>query len=180
MLKAGETPLAAALKGARQIGFTVISLTVSLIAVFIPLLLMGGVVGRLFREFAITLSMAVIISGMLSLTLTPMMCAQFLRQDPPGHRPNALFRWSERAFDATCEAYMRSLDWVLRHRIRHADLHGSDAGGDDLAVCGDSQRVPAAAGHRLAGRRHRCGAGHLVRDDGGAAACAGRRDGARS
>ena len=100
-VEAGETPLAAALKGARQIGFTVVSLTVSLIAVFIPLLLMGGVVGRLFREFAITLSMAVIISGVLSLTLTPMMCAQFLHHDPPGHRPNALFRWSERAFDAT-------------------------------------------------------------------------------
>ena len=115
-VEAGETSLAAALKGARQIGFTVISLTVSLIAVFIPLLLMGGVVGRLFREFAITLSMAVIISCLISLTLTPMMCAQFLRQEPPGHRPNALFRWSERAFDATCDAYMQSLDWVLRHR----------------------------------------------------------------
>ena len=115
-VEAGETPLAAALKGARQIGFTVVSLTVSLIAVFIPLLLMGGVVGRLFREFAITLSLAVVISGVLSLTLTPMMCAQFLRQDPPDHRPNALFRWSERAFDATCDGYMRSLDWVLLHR----------------------------------------------------------------
>ncbi len=115
-VEAGETPLSAALKGARQIGFTVVSLTVSLIAVFIPLLLMGGVVGRLFREFAITLSLAVIISGVLSLTLTPMMCAQFLRQDPPDHRPNALFRWSERVFDATCDGYMRSLDWVLRHR----------------------------------------------------------------
>jgi hydrophobe/amphiphile efflux-1 (HAE1) family protein len=115
-VEAGEAPLAAALKGARQIGFTVVSLTVSLIAVFIPLLLMGGVVGRLFREFAITLSMAVMISGVLSLTLTPMMCAQFLRRDPPGRRPNALFRWSERTFDASCDAYMQSLDWVLRHR----------------------------------------------------------------
>jgi multidrug efflux pump len=116
-VEAGETPLAAALKGARQIGFTVVSLTVSLIAVFIPLLLMGGVAGRLFREFAITLSMAVLISGVLSLTLTPMMCAQFLRRDPPGHRPNALFRWSEHAFDATRDAYLRSLDRVLRHRM---------------------------------------------------------------
>ena len=115
-VEAGETPLVAALKGARQIGFTVVSLTVSLIAVFIPLLLMGGVVGRLFREFAITLSLAVLISGVVSLTLTPMMCAQFLHRDPPGHRPNALFRWSERVFDATCEAYLRSLDRVLRHR----------------------------------------------------------------
>jgi multidrug efflux pump len=116
-VEAGEAPLAAALKGARQIGFTVISLTISLIAVFIPLLLMGGVVGRLFREFAITLSMAVIISCLVSLTLTPMMCAQFLRQEPPNHRPTALFRWIERGFDATCDAYMRSLDWVLRHRV---------------------------------------------------------------
>jgi hydrophobe/amphiphile efflux-1 (HAE1) family protein len=115
-VEAGETPLAAALKGARQIGFTVVSLTVSLIAVFIPLLLMGGVAGRLFREFAITLSMAVLISGVLSLTLTPMMCAQFLRRDPPGHRPNALFRGSEHAFDATRDVYLRSLDRVLRHR----------------------------------------------------------------
>ncbi|MEJ0015092.1 MAG: efflux RND transporter permease subunit [Acetobacteraceae bacterium] len=115
-VEAGETPLVAALKGSRQIGFTVISLTVSLIAVFIPLLLMGGVVGRLFREFAVTLSLAVVISGVVSLTLTPMMCAQFLRPHAAEHRPNALFRWSERVFDATCEAYMRSLGWVLRHR----------------------------------------------------------------
>ena len=107
-VEAGETPLAAALKGARQIGFTVVSLTVSLIAVFIPLLLMGGVVGRLFREFAITLSMAVIISGLVSLTLTPMMCAQFLRQDPPDRQPDWLFRWSERGFDAACELYAQS------------------------------------------------------------------------
>ena len=113
----GEPPLQAALKGARQIGFTIVSLTVSLIAVFIPLLLMGGVVGRLFREFAITLSLAVIVSGVLSLTLTPMMCARFLRAEPPEHKPNALFRWSERAFDATCDGYMSGVDWVLRHRI---------------------------------------------------------------
>jgi multidrug efflux pump subunit AcrB len=72
-IEAGETPVQAALKGARQIGFTIVSLTISLIAVFIPLLLMGGVVGRLFREFAITLSLAVVISGIVSLTLTPMM-----------------------------------------------------------------------------------------------------------
>ncbi len=83
-IEAGEAPLPAALKGARQIGFTVISLTVSLVAVFIPLLLMGGIVGRLFREFAITLSLAVIVSGFVSLTLTPMMCAKLLRPHGPG------------------------------------------------------------------------------------------------
>jgi hydrophobe/amphiphile efflux-1 (HAE1) family protein len=115
-VEAGEAPLAAALKGARQIGFTIVSLTISLIAVFIPLLLMGGVVGRLFREFAITLSLAVIISGVVSLTLTPMMCATLLRQDPPGHDPGKLFRWSERGFDAFLKFYVAGLDWVLRHR----------------------------------------------------------------
>jgi len=115
-IEAGETPLAAALKGARQIGFTIVSLTVSLIAVFIPLLLMGGVVGRLFREFAITLSLAVIISGIVSLTLTPMMCATLLRQDPPDHQRGRLFRWSERGFDGFLHFYVRGLDWVLRHR----------------------------------------------------------------
>jgi len=115
-IEAGETPLAAALKGAKQIGFTIVSLTVSLIAVFIPLLLMGGVVGRLFREFAITLSLAVIISGVVSLTLTPMMCAALLRRDPPEHQRGTLFRWSERGFDGFLEFYVVGLDWVLRHR----------------------------------------------------------------
>jgi hydrophobe/amphiphile efflux-1 (HAE1) family protein len=115
-VEAGEAPLAAALKGARQIGFTIVSLTVSLIAVFIPLLLMGGVVGRLFREFAITLSLAVIISGIVSLTLTPMMCAGLLRQEAPDHQRGRLFRWSERGFDAFLNSYVLGLDWVLRHR----------------------------------------------------------------
>jgi multidrug efflux pump len=115
-IEAGEAPLPAALKGARQIGFTIVSLTVSLIAVFIPLLLMGGVVGRLFREFAITLSLAVIISGVVSLTLTPMMCATLLRPEPPDKVRGRLFRWSERGFDGLLNFYIRGLDWVLRHR----------------------------------------------------------------
>jgi multidrug efflux pump len=115
-IEAGEAPLPAALKGARQIGFTVVSLTVSLVAVFIPLLLMGGIVGRLFREFAITLSLAVIISGFVSLTLTPMMCAILLRGEQAEKRPNLLFRISERGFDGFAALYVRGLDWVLRHR----------------------------------------------------------------
>ena len=81
-IEAGEPPLQAALKGSRQIGFTIISLTLSLIAVLIPLLFMGDVVGRLFREFAITLAVAILISAVVSLTLTPMMCARFLRHVP--------------------------------------------------------------------------------------------------
>jgi multidrug efflux pump subunit AcrB len=116
-IEAGEAPVPAALKGARQIGFTVVSLTVSLVAVFIPLLLMGGVVGRLFREFAITLSLAVVISGVISLTLTQMMCARRLRQEDTEHRPGALFRASERAFEWLLRVYVAGLDWVLRHRV---------------------------------------------------------------
>ncbi len=115
-VEAGEEPVTAALKGARQIGFTVISLTVSLIAVFIPLLLMGGVVGRLFREFAITLSVAVVISALVSLTLTPMMCARLLKPEPPDHRPGRLFRWSEHLFEALLRQYEHGLRFVLRHQ----------------------------------------------------------------
>jgi multidrug efflux pump subunit AcrB len=114
-LEAGETPMTAAIKGAKQIGFTIVSLTVSLVAVFIPLLFMGGIVGRLFREFAITLSVAVIASAFVSLTLTPMMCAQLLHREsekPPGR----LFMASERGFAALLDVYRRSLRFVLRHR----------------------------------------------------------------
>jgi hydrophobe/amphiphile efflux-1 (HAE1) family protein len=113
----GETPLAAALKGARQIGFTVISLTASLVAVFIPLLLMEGVVGRLFREFAVTLSLAVMVSCVVSLTLTPMMCAYLLKPQHEEAPPNVLFRLSERGFDLMRDGYVLGLDWVLRHRV---------------------------------------------------------------
>ncbi len=115
-IEAGEKPIPAAIKGARQIGFTVISLTVSLIAVFIPLLLMGGVVGRLFREFAITLSFAVLISGVVSLTLTPMMCAKLLKPHNEERPPGRFFRWSERGFDLMAGGHRRILDFVLRHQ----------------------------------------------------------------
>ncbi|MFH6786929.1 MULTISPECIES: efflux RND transporter permease subunit [Methylobacterium] len=115
-IEAGEAPLPAALKGARQIGFTVVSLTVSLVAVFIPLLLMGGLVGRLFREFAVTLSLAVVISGVVSLTLTPMMCARLLKPEPADHRPGRFYRWSEAGFEALTRLYMRGVDGVLAHR----------------------------------------------------------------
>ena len=114
-IEAGDNPLDAALKGSRQIGFTIVSLTISLVAVFIPLLLMGGVVGRLFREFAITLSVSVVISGLLSLILTPMMCAALLRQEAAGER-GRLFRMSEHAFDAVRQVYEWGLRWSLRHQ----------------------------------------------------------------
>ena len=111
----GENPLEAALKGAREIGFTVISLTMSLIAVFIPLLFMTGLVGRMFREFALTLTIAVVASAIVSLTLTPMMCSRLLRRSKGG-RANALTRYFQDWTDRTVEAYRKSLQWVLRRQ----------------------------------------------------------------
>jgi multidrug efflux pump len=108
----GEKPLQAALKGSRQIAFTIISLTLSLIAVLIPLLFMGEVVGRLFREFAITLAVSILISGMVSLTLTPMMSARLLRHTPP-EKQGRFYHWSGRLFDRLIERYGRALAWVL-------------------------------------------------------------------
>jgi multidrug efflux pump len=108
----GESPLQAALKGSQQIGFTIISLTVSLLAVLIPLLFMGDVVGRLFHEFAITLAVTIVISMVVSLTLVPMMCARLLRHHPT-REMGAVARWSERVTEQVIAGYGRSLNWVL-------------------------------------------------------------------
>ncbi|MEI9948050.1 MAG: multidrug efflux RND transporter permease subunit [Pseudomonadota bacterium] len=115
-IEEGDSPFEAALKGSKQIGFTIVSLTVSLIAVLIPLLFMGGIVGRLFREFAVTLSVAIGVSALLSLTLTPMMCAFLLRPEPPLAERGAFHRWSEKAFEGLVKQYDRGLTWVLRHQ----------------------------------------------------------------
>ncbi|MGN8547730.1 efflux RND transporter permease subunit [Bradyrhizobium sp. 13971] len=109
----GMKPFEAALKGAREIGFTIISITFSLIAVFIPVLLMGGIVGRVFREFAVTISVAIIVSGFVSLTLTPMLCARVLRAHDASKRPNVVLRAFEAMFEAWLRAYEWALDWVL-------------------------------------------------------------------
>jgi hydrophobe/amphiphile efflux-1 (HAE1) family protein len=113
----GEQPLHAALTGAREIGFTIVSMTFSLTAVFIPLLLMGGLIGRLFREFAVTVSMAIIISGVVSLTLTPMMCAWLLPSHQAARKESRLMAALERGFEATRNWYAASLHWSLRHRL---------------------------------------------------------------
>jgi multidrug efflux pump len=113
-IEAGEKPLDAALKGASQIGFTIISLTVSLIAVLIPLLFMGDIVGRLFREFAVTLSITIIVSMIVSLTLTPMMCARILSPDSHKHH-SRFYNLSERYYERIVQAYGRTLRWALRH-----------------------------------------------------------------
>jgi multidrug efflux pump subunit AcrB len=115
-IEMGERPMQAALKGAKQIGFTVISLTVSLIAVFIPLLFMTGIVGRLFREFAITLSVAVAMSALVSLTLTPMLCARLLKPER-GEKHGRFFQATERGWEAMLHAYDVGLKWVLRHQF---------------------------------------------------------------
>jgi multidrug efflux pump len=115
-LEDGMKPLDAALRGAREIGFTVFSMSTSLIAVFIPILLMGGIVGRLFREFAVTLSVAIVFSLIISLTTTPMMCAKFLRSEKD-RKHGRLYRASERAFDHLRSGYEHTLDFVLDHRL---------------------------------------------------------------
>ncbi len=112
-LEEGMPPLEAALEGAGQIGFTIVSLTVSLVAVLIPLLFMGDVVGRLFREFAVTLAVTIIISAVVSLTLTPMMCSRILRHDPK-EKQTRFYRWSEHMFDSMIAFYGRTLRVVLR------------------------------------------------------------------
>jgi multidrug efflux pump len=114
-LEMGATPLEAARAGAREIGFTVVSISISLVAVFIPILLMGGIVGRLFREFAVTLSIAILVSMVISLTTTPMMCAILLKP-PKDEKHGRIFRWSERAFDAILAFYRRTLSTVMRHQ----------------------------------------------------------------
>ncbi len=114
-LENGLTPLAAALQGAKEIGFTVFSISMSLVAVFIPILLMGGIVGRLFREFAITLSTAIIVSMIISVTTTPMMCAYLLKQPKKDEKHGFFYRASEKFFNGMLLGYRRSLEWVLEN-----------------------------------------------------------------
>jgi HAE1 family hydrophobic/amphiphilic exporter-1 len=115
-IEEGEKPFDAALKGAGQIGFTIVSISISLVAVLIPLLLMGGIIGRLFREFAVTLTMAIFVSLVVSLTLTPMMASRFLRAEKD-IKHGRLYQWSERGFDTLLRAYERGLDLVLRWQL---------------------------------------------------------------
>ena len=112
----GMPPFKAAIEGSREIGFTIITMTISLVAVFIPVLFMSGIVGRVFREFALTISVAILVSGFVSLTLTPMLCARVLKQPDHSKEPIALLRWSETIFDKCLAGYRSSLDLVLHHR----------------------------------------------------------------
>jgi HAE1 family hydrophobic/amphiphilic exporter-1 len=114
-MEMGKTRMQAALEGAREVGFTIVSMTISLVAVFIPVLFLGGIIGRLLREFSITIAVAVLISGFISLTLTPMLCSRFLHHET--HPRNAFYRWSENFFVWLNNSYKRTLQFVLHHRM---------------------------------------------------------------
>ncbi len=114
-MEQGESPRAASLRGAREIGFTIVSMTVSLVAVFIPVLFMAGMLGRMLHEFAVTITVAILISGIVSLTLTPMLCSRFLRS-PKAERHGRLYEMMEGFFNGWLHLYENSLSWVLNHR----------------------------------------------------------------
>ena len=163
--EAGMSGIEAAFLGAREVAFTVLSISVSLVAVFLPILLMGGIVGRLFREFAVTLSIAVMISMVVSLTVTPVMCSRLLRpiHDRP---PGRFFRASELVFDHALRFYERTLGWALRHMRLVADWCWSRRSDSErVSVRDRAERLFPAAGHGLADRRHPGGPEHLVSTD---------------
>ena len=174
-VEAGESPMQAALKGSEQIGFTIISLTVSLIAVLIPLLFMGDVVGRLFHEFAITLAVTIVISAIVSLTLVPMMCARLVRHRPDAQRTRFDLA-AERGFNWIIGRYDRGAERGARPPAADAAGRVAHPGGHRLALHHRAEGLLSGAGHRRAPRHFGRGADGLVRRHGAAPAGAGRRD----
>ena len=146
-IEEGEKPMAAAFKGASEIGFTIVSISISLVAVLIPLLLMGGIIGRLFREFAVTLAMTIFVSMVVSLTLTPMMASRFLRAHHET-RHGRFYQWSERAFDAMLRAYERGLDLALRWKFTTLMIFFATLGIVGLSVRHHPEGLLSAAGQR--------------------------------
>ena len=168
-LEQGMAPVQAAYRGAREIGFTVLSMSTSLVAVFIPILLMGGIVGRLFREFAVTLSVAIGVSLLVSLTTTPTMCAKFLRPlDKESH--GRIYHFSERIFEGVLSIYRHSLQWVLRHQPLTLAGHDCDGSAQCLSLLDCTQGLLSPAGHGAdrgigpGGRRHFV-PGHATKDE---------------
>ena len=152
-VEGGMRPWQAALKGAKEIGFTIISITVSLVAVFIPVLFMGGVVGRLFNEFAVTISIAILISGLVSLTLTPMLCSRLLR--PLGHaRPGRIYRASEAAFAGMLRLYRLSLDWTLSRQPLMLLVTLATIGGTIWGFRRDPKGIFSRGGYRPPVHQH--------------------------
>ena len=177
-IEQGDPPLQAALKGSEQIAFTILSLTVSLIAVLIPLLFMGEVVGRLFREFAITLGVTILISAVVSLTLTPMMCARLLKHTPE-EQQSRLFRASQRVYDRIIDYYATTLRWVLQAPDRDAAGGRGHPGADGAPLHRGAQGLLSGAGHRHHPGHLRGAAVHLLPGHGGAPAGPGPGNSAR-
>ena len=171
-IEEGMNPMDAAIRGAGEIGFTIISISMSLIAVFIPLLLMGGIVGRLFREFAMVVSIAVVMSAFISLTLTPMMCSRFLKHHHGGH--GRVYRVVEAMFEGLIGGYRRTLDVALRFQFITLMVFLRHLGPDRVHVHGNPEGLLPAAGHRRAVWHDAGRAGHLVRRDGSPAAGSGQ------
>ena len=172
-IEEGEAPLAAALKGSREIGFTIMSISISLIAVLIPLLLMGGIIGRLFREFAVTLAMTIVVSAVVSLTLTPMMASRFLKTR--AKRGMGALSMSERVFEGVLHLYERGLDLVLKFRFATLWCFWPLLALSVVPVRDDPERIFPAAGHRPDHGRFRGGTGRFVRRN-AAASGGARRD----
>ena len=163
-IEAGKPPLEAALDGAGEIGFTILSITLSLAAVFIPVLFMSGVVGLLFHEFAMTTILAIFLSGFVSLTLTPMMCAQFLTRES-GEQQGRFSRWLERGFDRMRDLYDRGLIWALRHEFLMLLVTIALIALTVWPLRRDPEGVPARTGHRHVYRRGAGARGHRLRRD---------------
>ncbi len=168
-IEEGDKPLEAALKGAEQIGFTILSLTVSLIAVLIPLLFMGDIVGRLFREFAVTLAVTILMSAVVSLTLTPMMSAKLLRHTPEDQQ-TWFYRKSEKSVRRHDRVLRTHARMGSRARMGNADGRDRHAGADDRALHRRAQGIFSGAGHRRHPGRFRSAAERVVRRDGARAA----------
>ena len=178
-LEEGMPPLEAALTGAGQIGFTIVSLTVSLIAVLIPLLFMGDVVGRLFREFAVTLAVTIVISAVVSLTLTPMMCSRILRHTPK-EQQTRFYHWSERVFNRLIAFYGRTLRVVLRYQTLTLLVAAGHAGAHRRSLHLHSQGLLPGAGYRRHSGHLPGVAVHLLRGHGEASSRSWRRSFSRT
>ncbi len=161
-IEKGEPPLQAALKGARQIGFTVISISLSLVAVFIPLFFMSGLIGRLFHEFAVTLSAAILVSGVVSLTLTPMLCGRFLKSEERHRQRGVIDRLSERGFNAMHRFLRTRLEVGPQTRIHHAHCHRAGDHRDRLPLLRCAEGIFPATGHGTNDGHDRGRAGHFL------------------
>ena len=177
-LEEGDSPLQAALKGAGQIGFTIVSLTVSLIAVLIPLLFMGDIVGRLFREFAVTLAVTILVSAVVSLTLTPMMCAKLLR--PKGSQQSRFYVASEGFYNRRDRLLRPHPEVRLALSANHLAHHRRDFGVDAVPLCSRTEGILSGAGYGRDSRHFRSAGEYFVCCHGGAAAGPGARHSAGS